>query len=199
MEPNKILEYLCSDCVNVFLIELLLYLKRNNLDQIEQMLDDERQFKTVLADSVLGLKVRDQIFYQICSYINIWNLFNKILEIEDEKERTNKKFQTLIAQMPVIKRILFYLYHNPRDDCLNVSKAIGYNQSATMEMLDWLCDQDIIYKTSIGDKAVFDLTEYSQIWLDIYSSSYGKDVVSNRKNGYNEMQESYETNKEILI
>lgn len=214
METDKILEYLCSDCVNVrearnmleqfkdknnnFLIELLLYLKRNNLDQIEQMLDGERQFRTVLTDSVLGLTVRDQIFYQICSYINIWNLFNKILEIEDEKDRTNKKIQTLITQMPVIKRILFYLYHNPRDNSLNVSKAIGYNQNATMGMLDLLCDQDIIYKISIGDTSVFDLTEHSQIWLDMNSSSCGKDVVSNRRNDYKEIQEKYETINTII-
>lgn len=65
-------------------------------------------------------------------------------------------------------------------------------------MLDLLCDQDIIYKISIGDKAVFDLTEYSQVWLVTNSSSCGKDVVSNRRNGYKEMQEKYETINTVI-
>lgn len=50
-----------------------------------------------------------------------------------------------------------------------------------------------------NDKAVFDLTEYSQIWLDTNSSNCRKDIVSNRRSSYKEIQEKYETIRIIIL
>lgn len=104
MERDKIVEYLHSDCVDTkeikrmleqfrdrndnLMIELLVHLKSDKLNQMERILDDEHQLRTIITDILIELNDRDQFFYQLCRFISIWNLFNKILEIEDEKERS---------------------------------------------------------------------------------------------------------------
>lgn len=210
MERDKIIENLHNDRVNVketkqmleqfkernnnFLIELLLHLKNNNLDQMEQILDDERQFRTTVTDILIELDGRDQFFSQLCRYISIWNLFHKILEVEDEKERINREIQTIITRTPVARRVLSYLYDNPRNNCLNISKEVRYDQSIIADILDLFCEKDIVYKLSIGDKAVYDLTEQGRIWVDKHIGNYKTDIVSVKKHQYTTvMQQKYRT------
>lgn len=71
-----------NDINNNFFIELLMHLKSNNLDQVEQVLAEGHHLRIMITDILDKLDERDQFIYQLCKYINTWNLFNKILEIE---------------------------------------------------------------------------------------------------------------------
>lgn len=151
-----------------FKIECLLQLKNSNFDQLEQILDDAYQFKVMLIDILHDLNDRDYFLYQICSFINTWYLFNKILEFEDEKEEVNKNIQTLIENQPVSIQLLRYLYKNPRTEYSSIKKAFkSYNDLETIEnILNLICDKNIVYKVSLGNYTVYDLTENSRRWVE---------------------------------
>lgn len=73
-----------KDINNNLFIELLMHLKSNNFDKMEQVLADGHQFRIIVTDILDKLDERDQFLYQLCKYISTWNLFNKILEIESK-------------------------------------------------------------------------------------------------------------------
>lgn len=150
-----------------FLVECLLQLKNSNLDQLEQLLDDTYQFRVLLTDILQDLSDRDHFFYQICSYINTWNVFNKILEIEEEKENLNTTMLMILDAEPFARELLSYLYHNPGVEHSNINKAFYYHNAEVIEnMLNIICDKNIVYKTSIGNYAAYDLTENSRRWIE---------------------------------
>jgi len=150
-----------------FIIECLLQLKSSNLDQLEQLLDDTYQLRELLTDILQNLSDRDRFFYQICSYINTWNVFNKILEIEEEKENLNTTMLMILEAEPFARELLHYLYHNPGAERSNINKAFYYHSTEFIEnILNIICDKNIVYKTSIGNYAVYDLTEDSRRWVE---------------------------------
>lgn len=150
-----------------FLVECLLQLKNSNLDQLEQLLDDTYQFRVLLTDILQDLSDRDHFFYQICSYINTWNVFNKILEIEEEKENLNTTMLMILDAEPFARELLSYLYHNPGVEHSNINKAFYYHNAEVIEnILNIICDKNIVYKTSIGNYAAYDLTENSRRWVE---------------------------------
>lgn len=150
-----------------FIIECLLQLKSSNLDQLEQLLDDTYQLRELLTDILQNLSDRDRFFYQICSYINTWNVFNKILEIEEEKENLNTTMLMILDMEPFARELLRYLYHNPGAERSNINKAFYYHSTEFIEnILNIICDKNIVYKTSIGNYAVYDLTENSRRWVE---------------------------------
>lgn len=150
-----------------FIIECLLQLKSSNFDQLEQLLDDTYQLRELLTDILQNLSDRDLFFYQICSYINTWNVFNKILEIEVEKENLNTTMLMILDMEPFARELLRYLYRNPGAERSNINKAFYYHSTEFIEnILNIICDKNIVYKTSIGNYAVYDLTENSRRWVE---------------------------------
>lgn len=184
MKREMVMKYLNSECTrgkdfeavlkqfkqqnNDFMVECLLQLKSSNLDQMEQILNDARQQRMVLTDVLQDLNDRDCFFYQICCFINTWNLFNKILEIEDEKQETNKDIKTILANELAAREVLIYLYHHPRakDSDINETLTNRYNLDVVENTLNVLCDSDIVYKTSIGNDAIYELTENARRWVE---------------------------------
>lgn len=151
-----------------FTVEGLLQLKSSNLDQLERILDNAYQLREMLTDVIQELNERDHLFYQICSYINTWNLFNKILEIEDEKEELNANIQMILESTPIAKELLRYLYENPRVEYSKINQKYKFysDQEFISNFLDLICDKDIVYKVSIGDQTAYDLTENSRRWVE---------------------------------
>ena len=156
-----------------FTVEGLLQLKSSNLDQLERILDNAYQLREMLTDVIQELNERDHFFYQICSYINTWNLFNKILEIEDEKEELNANIQMILENTPIAKELLRYLYANPRVEYPKINKKykLYSDQESISNLLNLFCDKDIVYKVSIGDQTAYDLTENSRRWVEKDSKS----------------------------
>lgn len=184
MNRDWVMKYLNGNCVKEedfkdileqvrqknkdFIIECLLQLKSSNLDQLEQILDDAYQLRAMLTDILQDLSDRDNFLYQICSFINTWNLFNKILEFEDEKEDLNTNMQAILENEPVARELFRYLFNNPRAEYSSINKAFkSYNHLETIEnILNIICDKNIVYKISLGNYSVYDLTENSRRWVE---------------------------------
>lgn len=194
MNRDLVMKYLNSSCAKEedfrvvleqfkqknkdFIVECLLQLKSGNLDQLEQILNDEYQLKAMLTDVLNDLGDRDHFFYQICSYVTTWNLINKILEFEDEKESINKDIQTILVSEPAAREILIYLYNNPRAKDSSVNKALKYSyHGAVVNALTALCDKDIVYKTAIKKEAFYDLTENGRAWIEKNIDIVTKDLL----------------------
>jgi len=154
-----------------FLVEMLMLLKNDELDKIEQELENERQFRVELTSLLNVVGKRYQFYHQISVFVNTWNIFNKILEVENEKELINKEIQTLFVNMPVVRNLMNYLYRNLRVERDQVKKELGYNESEINLNTNLMYEKGIIYKTSVKNKVMYDLTENGRQWIKKYSES----------------------------
>lgn len=174
-ENNKVADdtlKILNDGNKVFAADMLLAFQNRDMDKIAEKLEKERVLRSAITEWVQAQEYDEQVSVCLGGYMNTWNLFNKILQIEDERNRTSVRMMHTIGRKSVEKKLLLYVYDHPQARCADVVKCTGVSKYRVSKIMDKLADNYIVYKVNMGSKTFYDLTESAKRWLDEHIVSW---------------------------
>ena len=164
-----------------FVMDILVNYETSQYDNMWENLKDTRKLRNYATKEAGKLGQEYATGYQMGYFVAAWNIFNRILSIQEEKSRLHKKMIDAIKGKQKAYIILNYLaeHHNARN--ADIARATKISKGYISDVINELNDSGIVEKWGSGKAVFYELTYQGREWAKSNYLINNKSVTPEKK------------------
>lgn len=153
--------------------------ERNDWNRMQELLESERELRKTLTKKLNEFPSETAVMAS--KIVQTYNIFNKIFQIELEKETIKHEIRFIEQQYKYARKILAYLYNKDYVRHKELHEILKIPKSSLTDTLQALEEAEIIGKIKAGKCSFYDLTNEGREYIKKYYDQPGEEYGNNKE------------------